>query len=241
MKKAIAISTLILTALTQSAPADARSASKEENVGVASGALIGAAAGGPVGFILGAAFGGLLGGQVEKANTADELQTQLNAASVYQIELQQEIAQLKTEKTKVHKSSMQGSEMLQMDLLFHTSVTALDDADTKRVTQLATFLKKYPSLSVKLDGFADPRGAQEKNQKLSEQRIESVKTILVSQGINEERIFTQAHGEKSSLAPKGDMDAYALERRVTIRFSPQSDGAAVADSDKASNAVASNQ
>jgi len=95
--------------------------------------------------------------------------------------------------------------MLQMDLLFHTNATGLDDVDHKRIEQLASFLKRYPSLAVQLDGFADPRGKQQKNQALSEQRIETVKQQL------------------SSVATRGDLDAYALERRVSISFHPQQD------------------
>jgi len=224
MKKAIVISAMVMTALSHTSSVEAKNASTEENVGVASGALVGAAAGGPVGFIIGAAIGGLVGSEVEKADQVDGLKHQLSEASTKQSRLQQEVNSLKQQVAMSETSkTLDGSEMLQMDLLFHTNATGLDDVDHKRIEQLASFLKRYPSLAVQLDGFADPRGKQQKNQALSEQRIETVKQQLIHHGINEERIIARAFGESRSVATRGDLDAYALERRVSISFHPQQD------------------
>lgn len=224
MKKAIVISAMIMTALSHTSTVEAKNASTEENVGVASGALVGAAAGGPVGFIIGAAIGGLVGSEVEKADQVDGLKHQLSEANNKQSKLLQQVSSLKQQIAMTESSkTLEGSEMLQMDLLFHTNATGLDDMDHKRIEQLAVFLKRYPSLAVQLEGFADPRGKQQKNQKLSEQRIETVKQKLLNNGIHEERIITRAFGESRSVATKGDLDAYALERRVSIRFHPQQD------------------
>ncbi len=223
MKKAFVIATIVTAVMSQSPSAHAEN-DTEKGVGLASGALVGAAAGGPLGFVIGAALGGLIGDEVGKAGQVDELKTELSLTQSRKIQLEQELAELK-EKASVKSSDkvLAGSEMLQMDLMFPTNVTGLDDNDHKRIEQLASFLNRHPGLTVKLDGFADPRGKKEENKKLSEQRVDTVKRILVSQGINEERILSTAHGEENSLAPKGDLDAYALERRVSIRFFPKSE------------------
>lgn len=223
MKKAFVIATIVTAVMSQSPSAHAENET-EKGVGLASGALVGAAAGGPLGFVIGAALGGLIGDEVGKAGQVDELKTELSQSQNKKEQLEQQLAELK-EKASVKNSDnvLVGSEMLQMDLMFPTNVTGLDDSDHKRIEQLASFLNRHPGLTVKLDGFADPRGKKEENKKLSEQRVETVKRILVSQGINEERILSTAHGEENSLAPKGDLDAYALERRVSIRFFPQSE------------------
>ncbi|WP_144393585.1 OmpA family protein [Pleionea sediminis] len=220
MKKALVITSMVLATLTQAPSAHAEH-DKEKGIGIASGAAVGAAAGGPVGFVIGAAIGGLLGEEVGKANQVDDLKIELTEKDIQNSQLERELSELKSQTH--NESSFEGSEMLQMDLLFSTKETGLDDTDRSRIEQLASFLVRYPQLTIKLDGFADPRGNQEENQKLSEQRIESVKSLLMEQGINEERIISAAHGEKSSVAPEGDYDAYALERRVSIRFFPQSD------------------
>lgn len=215
MKKLITTTVLASTLVVNSVYA-VEPASTEQNVGVASGALVGAAAGGPVGFILGAVFGGLLGNEV---NESKEFEHQLTQANNQNHHLTEQVSQLKVELNDMtNQQTVEASDRLQMDLLFHTAMTDLSPSDQKKLTQLAEFLKRYPALAIKLDGFADPRGSEQNNQALSEQRINTVKQVLVNNGINPERIFATAHGEQKTNATEGDLDAYALERRVSVRF-----------------------
>ncbi|NVJ61289.1 MAG: OmpA family protein [Gammaproteobacteria bacterium] len=220
MKKLAIISALVITAVSHTAPANAES-HKEQQTGAVSGAFIGAAAGGPIGFILGAAFGGLIGDNVASKKENEQLTAKVEEAEVYQSQLQLEVENLQSQVSTTSDTSFNDSELLQMDVLFHTAAADLDDLDRERVTQLASFLKKYPDLSIKLDGFADPRGNADKNKALSMERINSVKTMLTENGVNPERIIATAHGETANAAPEGDLDAYALERRVSIRFLPK--------------------
>ena len=68
----------ILALATQTASA---AASKEENIGVGSGAVIGALAGGPVGFIIGAAIGAKLGDTMHlKSQRIDALRGSLQGS-----------------------------------------------------------------------------------------------------------------------------------------------------------------
>ena len=41
--------------------------------------------------------------------------------------------------------------------------------------------------------------------------------MLSSAGVPSERIAIEAHGKAESTSTAGDLDAYALERRVTVR------------------------
>src|SRR5262245_38800148 len=69
----------------ETAKDETRVVAKEESIGLGSGAVIGAAAGGPVGFVLGAAFGGWLGDRFHREHTArveaDERAAQATAHS----------------------------------------------------------------------------------------------------------------------------------------------------------------
>ena len=71
-----------------------------------------------------------------------------------------------------------------------------------------------PDIHVRLDGFADERGAADYNLTLSEKRVEFVREQLVAAGIDESRIRTVAHGE--SAAQDDTADSFALERRVSL-------------------------
>ena len=61
--------TIFTVALMTASPTFAKSASKEENVGVGAGAVIGALAGGPIGFVVGAAIGAKVGDKMHKKST----------------------------------------------------------------------------------------------------------------------------------------------------------------------------
>jgi hypothetical protein len=70
MHKIIAV--IAIASLLAAPSAFAAQASREENIGVGSGALIGVVAGGPVGLIVGAAFGAKLGETMPKKNQSIE-------------------------------------------------------------------------------------------------------------------------------------------------------------------------
>ncbi len=88
-----------------------------------------------------------------------------------------------------------------------------DDA----LNYVVDFLKKNPSVSVNLKGYADELGQTDYNQKLSEKRADRVKDILVASGIDEGRISTEGMGENDS-ADKSSAAARQLVRRVVFNL-----------------------
>jgi outer membrane protein OmpA-like peptidoglycan-associated protein len=71
------------------------------------------------------------------------------------------------------------------------------------LTALATDFKKYletkPDAHLTLEGHADIRGSDAYNQTLSERRVASVKSFLVTQGVPESDIETKAYGKQQNL------------------------------------------
>jgi outer membrane protein OmpA-like peptidoglycan-associated protein len=67
-------------------------------------------------------------------------------------------------------------------------------------------------------GYADPRGSDAYNDELSLRRATNVAAVLTSAGVPRERIHIEAHGKTEAGDASGDLDAYALERRVTVRL-----------------------
>jgi len=69
---------------------------------------------------------------------------------------------------------------------------------------LAAEFKKYleskPEAHLILQGYADPRGGAAYDQKLSERRVDRVKSFLVEQGISEGNIDTKAFGALHTLS-----------------------------------------
>ena len=223
------ISTIFVLALVTASPAFAEKASKEENIGVGSGAIIGAAAGGPVGFIIGAAIGARIGDKAhQKGETIDELSVSLEAsrgdvASLrYDVRtLNGDIGALSAELGRIQEvdrpellNLMQAG--IAMDLLFRTDEHVLADTTGGRLAALASSVATMPDIRVQLDGFADERGDSHYNLTLSQKRVDFVREQLVSAGIDPSRIQVSAHGE----APAQDdtVDSYALERRVSLKL-----------------------
>lgn len=217
---------LIISGLMAPA-ANAASASKKETIGVGTGGVIGAVAGGPVGFIIGAAIGAKLGDTlyqkdreiVSLATTLDQSRDTIEnlEANVDGLKSDVEIVARQLEDAR-RVSRPELVSLLQagiaMDLLFRTDEHVLTDTTGSRLNQLAQTLASMPDIRIQLDGYADERGASDYNLALSQKRVEFVQDLLLSAGIDEARIHTNAHGE----APAQDesIDSLALERRVSL-------------------------
>ncbi len=209
----------LITALA-AAPAFAASPSKEENIGVGVGAVLGAIAGGPVGFIIGAAAGAKLGDEFNVRNTEiDDLTASLEGSQDEISRLERNIVALGGDIERLQAESR--PELLallqagiEMDLLFRTDEHTLANTTGSRLTQLSQSLASMPDVYVRLDGFADERGDAEYNRKLSVRRAEHVMHVLLANGVPADRITVNAHGE--SPAADDQLDSLAFERKVSL-------------------------
>lgn len=220
---AIAVSTV---GLQQDAYAES---SKEEKIGVGSGAIIGGLAGGPVGIFIGAVVGAKMGETYgEKKESIAELETSLDGSKQRVASLSGEVASLNGEVNSLNGKVTRLQEVarpelvalmqagIDMDLLFRTDEAALTDATSDRLQRLAGTLAGMPEVNIQLDGFADERGASEYNLGLSEQRVEYVRNMFIAAGVHPTRIHSAAHGE--SIAQDATDDSFALERRVSVKL-----------------------
>lgn len=205
----------------------AGSASGEENVGVGSGVIIGAMAGGPVGAILGAAIGAKLGESFARRNEeivvlgndlngsqsrANDLERDIVALNGSIESLGGDVERLRRVARPELLSLMQAG--IEMDLLFKTDQHVLIDETGERLNNLASSLAGMPGVAIKLDGYADERGDAAYNHDLSIRRVEYVRDLLMLNGVAENRIQIDAHGERPST--DNNVDSYALERKVSL-------------------------
>lgn len=209
-----------LLGLAATAPAYAAQSSKEEAVGVGTGALVGALAGGPVGLVVGAAIGAKLGDTLHrKEETIGDLAASLSRSQSEGRQLHARLDHVTRELGRMQATARpELVRMLEagiaMDLLFRTDEHVLAETTSEKLAALAGTLANMPAVRVQLDGFADERGDETYNQALSAQRVEFVRQQLVAAGISPSRIEAAAHGE--SVAEDASIDSYALERRVSL-------------------------
>jgi len=81
----------------------------------------------------------------------------------------------------------------------------------------AAWLKKYPSVSVTIEGHCDERGTREYNLALGDRRAVSVKNYLIANGISEARVKTISYGKERPAVLGHNEAAWAQNRRgVTV-------------------------
>ncbi len=93
--------------------------------------------------------------------------------------------------------------------------TLLPDARSK-LDQVADALKSAQEQSYIVEGHADSRGSTPLNQRLSEQRAETVRNYLVERGISPDRVKSTGYGKSRPIANNKTAEGRANNRRVEI-------------------------
>jgi outer membrane protein OmpA-like peptidoglycan-associated protein len=108
------------------------------------------------------------------------------------------------------------------DVLFDTNRAQLKPGGMRNVQRLADFCKQYPQRRVMIEGFTDSTGSKSRNQELSDERADSVRTALLGMGISAERIASRGYGESYPVAGNDTAAGRQLNRRVEIVVSDDS-------------------
>lgn len=95
------------------------------------------------------------------------------------------------------------------DKLQSNSKTQLDD--------LSDILKKYLEANLVIEGHTDNTGDAEKNVTLSQKRCESVKTYLISKGVDVNRLSATGFGQTRPIDDNATAAGRAKNRRVELR------------------------
>jgi outer membrane protein OmpA-like peptidoglycan-associated protein len=126
---------------------------------------------------------------------------------------------------RVSEDASQVLDGLQGDVLFRTGSAEVTPDLAHQIQVIAQAVSKSPELKIRVDGYADPRGSDEINMKLSQDRANAVRDLLVAAGVNTDSLEVNAYGKTQSVA--SDSDGFAMERRVRLTLK-MDDGGAVA-------------
>jgi outer membrane protein OmpA-like peptidoglycan-associated protein len=105
------------------------------------------------------------------------------------------------------------------DVLFASGRAELNPGTVNNLNQLVTFLGKYPSRTVTIEGHTDSVGNDDYNQGLSQRRADSVRSYLVRQGIDAGRITAMGAGESTPVAGNESATGRQQNRRVEVIIS----------------------
>ena len=109
------------------------------------------------------------------------------------------------------------------NLLFFTGTSNLRPESMGSLLDLSKVLKEVTS-PVKIVGHTDSDGEEASNQKLSQERAEAVKAVLVKEyGIDGSKLTTEGRGEVQPIADNKNAEGKAQNRRVEFIFKPEAD------------------
>lgn len=109
-----------------------------------------------------------------------------------------------------------GNVLILGDVLFETGNANLIPIALQNLKKLATFLGEHPEHNISVIGHTDNVGSTMYNTRLSLERAQSVRTALIKNGIEPERVIAKGLGEKSPIATNDSSIGRQQNRRVEI-------------------------
>jgi outer membrane protein OmpA-like peptidoglycan-associated protein len=115
--------------------------------------------------------------------------------------------------------SVEAGDVIQLNnLIFAQGKSEITGESYRELDDLTLLLKENPTMVIQLEGHTDFRGSKTENMKLSEDRVDAVKTYLLRKGIERERILTRAFGGTQPLSREATEEASRINRRVEVRI-----------------------
>lgn len=102
------------------------------------------------------------------------------------------------------------------DVLFAFNKYDLKPEAREKLAKVSGILLAYPDLKVQVEGYTDSIGSDAYNQKLSEERADSVRTYLTSQGVSDNNITARGYGKSDPVASNATAAGRAQNRRVQL-------------------------
>ena len=205
--------------------------SKQSDIGAVSGLAVGAVIGGPVGAVIGLGAGAVLGDHFHRQQQAKQaLAADLGKSEAERTRLTHDVGELGTSLAVAQAHDAQLGDTLKktnqigLDVSFRTNDSEIGTQALPPLLHLGALAVAMPEASVRVAGYADPRGSDEYNDALSLKRAQAVAAVLASAGVPASRVIIEAHGKSDAECGDGDLDGYALERRVSVRLELSGDG-----------------
>ncbi len=108
--------------------------------------------------------------------------------------------------------------LLNLNINFDQGNSKVMEESFPELDRLVAMLKEYPNMEIQLEGHTDFRGSARANERLSERRVESIKSYLLSENISSKRIKTKAFGGSRPLSKENTEEAKLMNRRVQARI-----------------------
>jgi OmpA-OmpF porin, OOP family len=125
-----------------------------------------------------------------------------------------EVEKKEPETVNEFEKAVVGEAIVLKNIFFAFDKSDLLPASYPELDKLVALMKKYPAMRIEIAGHTDYKGSVEYNQKLSNDRANSVVQYLISQGISASRLTWIGHGKSKPIADNSTDEGRQLNRRV---------------------------
>ena len=169
--------------------------------------------------------------QIAQQQAEERAQAERNAQAARQAQQQAEQAQQQAaqqteqmrERLRAQLNSVlqtretaRGLIMNMSDVLFDFNKYTLKPDAREKLAKVSGILLAYPNLKVQVEGYTDNIGSDDYNQKLSEERADSVKDYLVSQSVPQNDVTAEGYGKSDPVADNSTAAGRSQNRRVQL-------------------------
>ncbi|HYK39165.1 MAG TPA: OmpA family protein [Candidatus Eremiobacteraceae bacterium] len=102
------------------------------------------------------------------------------------------------------------------DVLFDTGSSTLKSTTREKLAKISGIVLAHPGLTLQIEGHTDSVGGDDFNQKLSEQRANSVLDFLALQGVPDATMTSHGYGKSRPIASNDTADGRQKNRRVEL-------------------------
>ncbi len=103
------------------------------------------------------------------------------------------------------------------NIFFEFAKATLTEESSHELDRILPYFEKFPGLKIELSGHTDAIGSDAANQKLSEDRANSVREYLIHSGIRIDKIVAVGYGESVPVATNDTDEGRQLNRRVEFK------------------------
>jgi peptidoglycan-associated lipoprotein len=154
-----------------------------------------------------------------KAYVNDQITDAVTQLSKTDGDLQTQIKTLEQQVAKL-SAMVEAANLNNFADYFESNSNTLSAEEVANLTPVIEFLQKNASATVIIEGYADERGTREYNLGLGKDRAESVKQILVNNGVVADRIGVLSYGKERPICIDSNEGCWRINRRAqfNIRF-----------------------
>jgi outer membrane protein OmpA-like peptidoglycan-associated protein len=111
-----------------------------------------------------------------------------------------------------------GKSIVLNNIFYDFDKSTLRPESQNELDRLIALLKENPTIKIELSSHTDDKGTDEYNEKLSQERAQSVVDFLINKGIKPERLVAKGYGEKVPVAANDTDENRQLNRRTEFKI-----------------------